>query len=174
MHPARQIPLSHLMLHSVNSHIKNGDSVGSRHCLALFKDLSDRALNRICNIIGIGKSNHHLDKEVAMVDSRFDWRKPGRDYLDPELENIIASSLMKVSRPRLYRLAAFQVGTASIIAGALLLLLSTYGSTMWTSSTMIEVAPKLLTLAVMGILLSLVGAVVALVSGLLNRFSPDR
>jgi VIT1/CCC1 family predicted Fe2+/Mn2+ transporter len=103
-----------------------------------------------------------------MVDSRFDWRRPGRDYLDPELENVIASSLIKASHPHHYVLAAFQVGTASIIAGILLLLLSVFGSTGLTSSVTPEVIEGLLTLTVMGGVLTLVGAVVAFISGLLK------
>lgn len=99
-----------------------------------------------------------------MYDSRIDWRRPGRDHLDPELENIVASSLIEASRPHRYALAAFQVGAACVMAGALLLLLAIYGSTVWNSSMTPEQAPTLLRTAVMGIALSAVGIVTTLVS----------
>lgn len=105
-----------------------------------------------------------------MYDSRIDWRRPGRDHLDPELENIVASSLIEVSRPHRYALAAFQVGTACIIAGALLILLAVYGSTVWNTSTMPENVPGLLTTAVVGIALSIVGALTAILSAFHLKF----
>lgn len=109
-----------------------------------------------------------------MYDSRIDWRRPGRDYLDPELENIVASSLIEASRPHRFALAAFQVATACTIAGALLLLLAVYGSTVWNSSITPEQAPTLLRTAVMGIALSAVGVVTAIASALHLKFGRSR
>lgn len=101
-----------------------------------------------------------------MYDSRIDWRKPGRDYLDPELEKIFASSLIESHRPRRYALAAFQVGTAGLIAGAILLLLSVYGSVSWGFNIPPEGARSLFMTAMTGLGLSAVGVVVAMASWL--------
>jgi hypothetical protein len=101
-----------------------------------------------------------------MYDSRLDWRKPGRDYLDPELENISASSLIDSHKPHRYALAAFEVGTACLIAGAILLLLSVYGSTSWGFTIPPEESRSLLMTTVTGMGLSAVGILVAMVSWL--------
>jgi hypothetical protein len=109
-----------------------------------------------------------------MYDSRMDRTNPDRNFLDPELKNVVASSLIEARHPRQYALAIFEVGTASVVAGVLLLLLSVFGSTTWTPNLSAETMRHLLTLGVLGAVWSLVGAVTALVSGLLIRFWPKR
>jgi hypothetical protein len=101
-----------------------------------------------------------------MYDSRIDRRKPGRDYLDPELENVVASTLIEGSRPRRYAYAAYQLGTACVIAGALLLLLSVSGSTAWTPSMVLEHGRSVLATVALSVVLSLVGAFTSTVSEL--------
>ncbi len=101
-----------------------------------------------------------------MYDSRIDWKKPGRDYIDPEFENLLASSLIEVRHPHRYAHVASEVGIAGIIAGALLVLLSVFGSTAWTPVLAFVNGPSLLTLAVLGVTLALVGAVSAVIARL--------
>jgi hypothetical protein len=108
-----------------------------------------------------------------MFNTRMDWRKPGRDYLDPELEEVMASSLIEIRHPRQYRLAAFQVGTASMVAGMLLLLLSAFGSTVWTAGLAPEMLRGLLMPTMIGIALTAAGALFAGVSRLVKAFSQE-
>jgi hypothetical protein len=106
-----------------------------------------------------------------MYDSRIDRRKPGRDLLDPELENMFASSLIAGEHPRRYMDAAYQVETACMIAGALLLLVSLSGSSSWTNIVPENVGTVLMT-AVLGVVLALVGALTTLMSRLWLKRAP--
>ena len=73
--------------------------------------------------------------------------------------------------PRQYAEAAYQVGTACVIAGALLLLVSFSGSINWTIIVP-EYAGSALTTAVLGVVLALAGALTALMSRLWLRRAP--
>jgi hypothetical protein len=107
-----------------------------------------------------------------MTDSRIDWRKPGRNYIDPEFENLFASSLIEVKRPHHYVHVAYEIGVAGIIAGALLLLLSVFGSMSWTPVMAFMDGRSLITTGVLGALMTLVGALTALAAGLWLRYGP--
>ena len=101
-----------------------------------------------------------------MYDSRIDWKKPGRDHIDPEFENLLASSLIEARRPHHYAHVTYEVGIAGIIAGTLLVLLSVFGSTAWTPVQAFVRGSSLLMLAALGITLALVGAVSAVIARL--------
>jgi hypothetical protein len=101
-----------------------------------------------------------------MYDSRIDRVNPDRNLLDPELKHMVASSLIKARPAHHYALAVFRVGTASIVAGVLLLLLSAFGSSMWTAGTTPETLWSLLRLGFMGATWAIVGIVATLASGL--------
>ena len=103
-----------------------------------------------------------------MYDFWMDWNRPRRGYLDPELEYVVATSLIESHPPRRYALAAFEVGQASIIAGGLILLLSAYGSTLWAVSVALEVQQSLFVLAVIGVVLMTVGIALVVVPKLVK------
>jgi len=69
-----------------------------------------------------------------MYDSRIDRRHPGRGLMDPELENIYASTLIEANHSHRYAIAAFRAGMVCVVAGALLLLNAIFGVASWTMS----------------------------------------